>query len=73
MNKKRPILIQFKNKTHAMRIQKGLPQEQLAHLANIQRTYIGIIQRAERNITPIHIQKIANTLNSNLIDLSKND
>ncbi len=56
-----------------MRIQKGLPQEQLAHLANIQRTYIGIIQRAERNITPIHIQKIANTLNSNLIDLSKND
>jgi transcriptional regulator with XRE-family HTH domain len=63
----------FENKVRELRIQKGRSLEQLAHLANVLRTYIGMIQRAEKNITLINIQKIANALNGNLIDLLKND
>lgn len=69
MKEKTPILIKFGNKVREIRIQRGLSQEQLAHLANVHRTYIGMIERAEKNITLINIQKIANGLNINLIDL----
>lgn len=69
MNEKTPILLKFGNRVREIRIQKGLSQEQLAHLANVHRTYIGMIERAEKNITLINIQKIANGLSVNLIDL----
>ena len=73
MNKKTPALRKFGNDVHQLRIQKGLSQEQLAHLANVHRTYTGMIERTEKNITLINITKIANAPNRNLIDLSKND
>lgn len=69
MNEKTPILIKFGNKVREFRIQKGLSQEQLAHLANVHRTYIGMIERAEKNITLINIEKIARGLSINLTDL----
>lgn len=69
MKEKSPILIKFGNKVREIRMQRGLSQEQLAHLANVHRTYIGMIERAEKNITLINIQKIANGLSVNLIDL----
>ena len=34
-------------------------QEDLADKADLHRTYIGMIERAEKNITLINIQKIA--------------
>ncbi|WP_281634607.1 helix-turn-helix domain-containing protein [Flavobacterium luteolum] len=73
MNEKPQILITFGNNVRQIRISKGLSQEQLAHLADVHRTYIGMIERAEKNITLINIQKIAKGLNVNLIDLFKND
>lgn len=69
MNKKPQLLINFGNKVRELRIQKGLSQEQLAHIADVHRTYIGMIERAEKNITLINIQKIANALGVNLNDL----
>ena len=45
-----------------------LSQEQLAELAGVHRTYIGMIERAEKNITLCNIEKIANALN---ISISK--
>jgi len=41
----------------------------LAHKANFHRTYIGKIERAEKNITLINIEKIANSLEVNLKEL----
>ncbi|MEI7676939.1 MAG: helix-turn-helix domain-containing protein [Bacteroidales bacterium] len=40
----------------------GISQEELAFRANLHRTYIGMIERAEKNITLVNMVKIANAL-----------
>lgn len=52
-----------------IRKQKGLSQEELADRAGLHRTYIGSVERAERNITIEAIQKIANALNCGISQL----
>lgn len=71
MKKESQILINFGSKVRELRIKSGLSQEQLAHLADVHRTYIGMIERAEKNITLINIQKIANALGVKINDLIK--
>jgi len=48
-----------------------ISQEELAHRAQLHRTYIGMIERAEKNITLINIEKIANALEVEIEDLLK--
>ena len=52
-----------------LRKERGLSQEQLAFKADLHRTYIGMIERAEKNITLINIEKIATALEINFNDL----
>jgi transcriptional regulator with XRE-family HTH domain len=47
----------------------NISQEELAFRANLHRTYIGMIERAEKNITLLNIQKIANALKIEIKDL----
>lgn len=67
------ILKKFGDRVRELRIQKGLSQEQLAHIANVHRTYIGMIERAEKNITLLNIEKIANALDTTIKQLFDND
>ncbi len=67
MNKE-PILLRFGKNVQEYRKAQMLSQEQLAELAGVHRTYIGMIERAEKNITLCNIEKIANALN---ISISK--
>lgn len=69
MNKNRNVLISFGNKVREWRKIKNLSQEELAEKADLHRTYIGMIERAEKNITLINIQKIANALEIDLKEL----
>jgi transcriptional regulator with XRE-family HTH domain len=41
---------------------RGLTQEELAHKAKLHRTYMGMIERAERNLSVDNIEKIAKAL-----------
>lgn len=50
---------------------KGLSQDALAARANLHRTYIGAVERGERNITLINAEKIAKALDVYLIELLK--
>lgn len=62
------ILITFGNKVREIRKDKNISQEELAFKANLHRTYIGMIERAEKNITLINIEKIAKALE---VDIKK--
>lgn len=66
---KKNILIIFGNKVREQRLKKGLSQEELASRAGLHRTYIGMIERAEKNITLENIEKIALALNMKIRDL----
>ena len=62
MDSKQNILIKFGEREREIRKEKGLSQEELAFRANLHRTYIGMIERAEKNITIVNIDKIAHGL-----------
>ncbi|WP_017292487.1 helix-turn-helix domain-containing protein [Geminocystis herdmanii] len=66
---KEKVLIQFGKKVRELRIKQNISQEKLAEKANVHRTYIGMIERAEKNITLINIEKIAKALEVNIYDL----
>jgi len=69
---KREILIKFGLKVREERRKLGLSQEQLASRAGVHRTYIGMIERAEKNITLENIGKIAKALGIKIHDLTIN-
>jgi transcriptional regulator with XRE-family HTH domain len=69
MDSKQKILIEFGERVREIRKEKGLSQEELAHKADLHRTYIGMIERAEKNITLVNIEKIANALEVSLNSL----
>jgi transcriptional regulator with XRE-family HTH domain len=48
-----------------------LSQEDFAELVGVHRTYIGMIERAEKNITFLNIEKIAKALNISIGELLK--
>lgn len=66
---KSPILETFGQNVRKFRIEQGLSQEQLADSAGLHRTYIGMIEHAEKNITLCNIEKIANALSVNIVAL----
>lgn len=69
MDSKQNILIKFGERVREIRKKKGLSQEELADKADLHRTYIGMIERAEKNITLLNIEKIANALDVNIKEL----
>jgi len=65
----RQLLIKFGQKVRSERLRMNLSQEKLAERAKVHRTYIGMIERAEKNITLSNMEKIAKALNLRLSDL----
>lgn len=59
---KKSVLVKFGQKVRAERVKLDLSQEELASRAGVHRTYIGMIERAEKNITLENIEKIAKAL-----------
>lgn len=68
---KSKILTQFGGKVRQERRKKKWSQEELANHAGLHRTYIGMIERAEKNITLENIAKIAQALDLEIVDLFK--
>ena len=46
-----------------------MSQESLGEKAGLHRTYIGMIERAEKNITLLNVEKIAQALDVRIQDL----
>ncbi len=66
---KQPILLKFGKSVQQHRKALGLSQEQLADKAGVHRTYIGMIERAEKNITLCNMERVAKALEINIKDL----
>ena len=66
---KEPILLAFGQRVQELRKKRNLSQEQLADMAGVHRTYIGMVERAEKNSTLRNIKKIAKALGVNIKDL----
>lgn len=69
MESNKDILVKFGNSVRDARKEQKLSQEDLAHKAGFHRTYIGMIERAERNITLLNIEKISIALDISITKL----
>jgi transcriptional regulator with XRE-family HTH domain len=62
MRKKHPALIKLGKRIRELRKAKGFSQEDFAYEVGLDRTYMGSVERGERNIAAINIIRIAKTL-----------
>jgi len=68
------LLSEFGNRIKQLRTAKNLSQEELSFATGFHRTYIGMIERGERNISLINMAVFAKVFGisiSELLDLSK--
>ncbi len=63
------VLKKIGQNMRAYRIKKGLSQERLADICGLHRTYVGSVERGERNISILNLERIANALNITIKDL----
>ena len=63
------ILKKFAKNVRTLRLKKGWTQEELALRADLHRTYIGSIERYERNVSLLNVERIAKALKVNVKDL----
>jgi transcriptional regulator with XRE-family HTH domain len=62
MRKKHPALIKIGERIRDLRKEKGYSQESFASEVGLDRTYMGSVERGERNIATLNLIRIAKTL-----------
>ena len=62
-------LIQFGKRVARLRQGRAMSQEELATEAGVHRTYIGMIERGEKNITILTMLRVTTALDVKLSDL----
>jgi transcriptional regulator with XRE-family HTH domain len=64
-----PLLRSLGATIRALRVERGLSQETLANLANLDRSYMSGIERGLRNISVLNMARIASALQVPLVEL----
>lgn len=64
------LLTQFGSRIRQLRTDRNLSQEQLAEQTGFHRTYIGMVERGERNISLSNIGVFAKTFEMSMSELS---
>lgn len=65
--KARPVARRiFAENLRKARQTKGISQEELAELAGLHRTYVGSVERAERNVSIDNMERLASALGASL-------
>jgi transcriptional regulator with XRE-family HTH domain len=67
------ITHRFGKSVRCLRQKLSLSQEELAEKSALHRTYIGSVERGERNITLINAERIAKALDVDLTELLKDE
>jgi transcriptional regulator with XRE-family HTH domain len=63
------FLEQLGSRIRELRSEIGLSQEKLSFECDLDRTYIGSIERGERNIAALNLKKISKALNISVSEL----
>ena len=63
----------FARNLKEIRASANLTQEELADFAGLHRTYIGSVERGERNISIDNMERLASALNLDIKDLLSNE
>jgi len=61
------------NNLRRERNKRGISQDELAEICGLHRTYVGGIERGERNITLSTLEKISNALGVDALELLKHN
>lgn len=69
MRKKHPALIKIGKRIRELRKAKGFSQEEFAYEVGLDRTYMGSVERGERNIAALNLIRIAKILKVEIGDL----
>ena len=67
------IQLVFGSKVRSIRKSLGISQESLADLSGLDRSYVGGVERGERNVSLGNIEKIAQALEVEVRDLFENE
>ena len=59
----------FSTNLRRKRLEKNLSQEALADLSGLHRTYVGAVERGERNVSIDNMERLANALECSLAEL----
>lgn len=63
------LLLKFGQRIRQLRTARGLSQEKLAELTGFHRTYIGMVERGERNLSLTNISVFAETFGMDISEL----
>jgi transcriptional regulator with XRE-family HTH domain len=66
---KKPPLLRFGNQVRKLREERGFSQEKLAEISGMHRTYLGGIERGERNVALCNILRLSRALGVHASDL----
>ena len=72
MRKKHPALVKLGGRIREIRNRKGFSQEGFAYEVGLDRTYMGSVERGERNIAALNLIRIAKALQVEVGDLLPN-
>ena len=63
------VQVRFGARLRRIRRKKGISQEKLADLAGLHRTYVSSIERGERNVSLVNIERLAIALGTTMAEL----
>lgn len=66
---RRDIRLAFGRRLRDLRVRAGLSQEEFAEAVQLHRTYIGSVERGERNVSLVNLARIAKALKLSLSQL----
>ena len=63
------IRVSFGNQLSMVRTKKGISQEELGARAELHRTYVSSVERGERNVSLVNIERLAIALGVSIHDI----
>lgn len=68
-HRQNPLLVALGNAIRRERIEQGISQERLALLAEVDRSYVGRVERGDNNVAILTLARLADALKVSLADL----